>query len=305
MNKVQSAAVQLLGWCFVASACTDSTLPPGPAAFERPNRVALVCVDRAQQLGDPKSLVALDKCKTKGPLPVEVPPAGTTYTLHALVTQSSRGEVAAVDLPALQVLDSRADIPGPTFVPTGELPVAISVAPTHPQRTYVANAGTRDISVMRTNAFFLQGALGEVATSTLRHLPLTASGVATGVTPFDMIMSPDEDALFVSSVEAGVLLRIGIQRCGDDCAEDGLPDESNIQVIPLAGSWSMVPSTAEHQRSKPIARAAISCRCYLRRRRPSSCPMPAMTSAHRSQRVSPSMCTATRSKIPVGARASC
>jgi len=51
------------------------------------------------------------------------------------------------------VIDSRPDIPGPTFVPVGEVPVAVVVAPDYPHMTYVANAGSRDISVVHTASF--------------------------------------------------------------------------------------------------------------------------------------------------------
>src|SRR5207302_3335310 len=104
--------------------------------------------------------------------------------------------------------------------PAGELPVAIVAAPDYPRTTYVANAGSRDISVLRTDAF-LRVYGGE--TYLRQHVPLRAPGDASApAMPFDMIVSADQKALFVSAPQEGLLLKIPLKRCDDltrdDCA---------------------------------------------------------------------------------------
>jgi hypothetical protein len=195
--------------------------------------VAFACFDTAPKAGA-ESVLELDRCrpvfKTDGTV------ATTTLALHALVTQSDRGEVAAVDLSAKRVIDSREDIPGFTFVPAGELPGPIVVPPHHPQLTYVANSGSRDISVLQTSAF-RQLMVGQNATQQRVRVQIDdAQGAAT---PFDMLLSPDEDALFVTAPAAGWLLRMPIQRCpeeADATCREGEIDLEHIVVVPLDAS---------------------------------------------------------------------
>jgi hypothetical protein len=221
-------------------ACSNTAPPPLPASFERPNRVAFLCVDTLDpdRATDPeKQLHSLSSCKWATPT---TPAVGS---LHALILQSSRGELGAVDLQALKVIDARADIPGYTFVPTGEIPVALAIAPFHPQVTYVANAGSRDISVIRTVAVLgLNPGEESLKQPRVRIQVPQSDGAAV---PYDMLISPDEDALFVSAPEAGWLLRYPIIRCDDGtttCAHAGELDVANMRSIPLADSLGKLPS---------------------------------------------------------------
>ncbi|HKP64113.1 MAG TPA: hypothetical protein VJV78_45570 [Polyangiales bacterium] len=217
----------------ILSACNQEEPPPQPGSFDRPTRVAFVCFetdpDSTTNLAKP---VTLTRCAINPGVVVEEP----LLSLHALVVQSSRGEVAAVDLrPPGKVLDSRADIPSYTFLPVGELPVAIAV-PTREENakeTYVLNAGSRDISVLKTATFRVRAAL-EIPT--LQTVPLP--GGSRDV-PQDMVLSPDEDALFVSMPNTGRLLRLPIIRCGAKCLEDGTIDPDGITEFPLARSLDL------------------------------------------------------------------
>jgi hypothetical protein len=221
-------------------ACSDTTPPPLPASFERPNRVAFLCVDTLDpdRATDPeKQLHSLSSCKWATPT---TPAVGS---LHALILQSSRGELGAVDLQALKVIDARADIPGYTFVPTGEIPVALAIAAYHPQVTYVANSGSRDISVIRTVAVLGSNPGEEFLKQPRVRIEMPGSDDAA--VPYDMVLSPDEDALFVSAPEAGLLLRYPIIRCADGtntCAHAGELDVANVRSIPLADSLAKLPS---------------------------------------------------------------
>lgn len=225
--------------CLLFAACSDTRPPPEPISFQRANRVAFVCVDLRKQIGTDGSLVPMSSCNPD--------PAGeeTGFGLHALVLQSSRGEVAAVDLRAWRVLDSRLDIPGKTFAPAGPVPMAIATAPDHPRVVYVASSGSREISVLRTAATMV---LSTVEPATLQRVPLKLPEAATLDEPYDMTMAPDQDALFVTSRAAGWLARIPIQRIdceegAEDCA-DGLLDPAGMVRIPLEASWAKLPAEA-------------------------------------------------------------
>ena len=58
-----------------ASACSQNTPPPEPAAFSRPTRVAFVCVDKSKVVDDPQYLVELSRCDTRTTQAVLNPPA--------------------------------------------------------------------------------------------------------------------------------------------------------------------------------------------------------------------------------------
>jgi hypothetical protein len=249
MKVFRCRAACVLALSGLALACSSSVEPPEPPSFDRPSALTFVCVNKTL-LADPKidpaaSLTKLADCdKTVAP---PVAPAGD-FELHALVAQSSRGQVSAVDIVARHSIDSRNDIPGATFVPAGELPVAIVAAPDYPRTTYVANAGSRDISVLRTDAF-LRVYYGE--TYQRQHVVVRAPEDASSpVMPFDMIMSPDQKALFVSAPQAGLLLKIPLKRCDDaardDCAGSGDidTDMSHWLRVPLEDSWAKLPAEA-------------------------------------------------------------
>lgn len=186
-------------------ACNEQEPPPPPGNFDRPTRVAFACFD----LTDPEipRVASLQSCDLASPAAVSGDVI--THALHALVLQTSRGEIAAVDLLNRKTLDSRRDIPGYTFLPVGELPTAIVVPTTarHAEFTYVANAGSRDITVLKTQAF---RELGAKESPTEQTMPLPGGSRDA---PFDMVLSPAEDALFVSMPETGRVLRVPIQRC--------------------------------------------------------------------------------------------
>lgn len=218
------------------TACSEETPPPAPGSFDRPTRVAFACFD-VQDPDDPRP-IALDACRVDATTPLT-----TRNALHALVVQSSRGEVAAVDLNVGRTLDSRPDIPSYTFMPVGELPIAIVVPPNAPDDdsapatslvTYVASAGSRDVTVVRTRAF-RRRALGDETTVQTVPLPGDASAV-----PVDMVLSPDGDALFVSLRDAGKLLRLplcrGFRALDSDAGAGDVDDsDAGSEAAPDAG----------------------------------------------------------------------
>jgi hypothetical protein len=224
----------LIGLCALAAiACNEEEPPLQPGSFDRPTRVAFACFDITDD-ENPQPL-ALADCE---PAAIQESLSSTgrpTRSLHALVVQSARGEVAAVDLLAGLTLDSRPDIPGYTFLPVGELPTAIAVPAREGNSmfTYVLSAGSRDVTVLKTRAFRKLAARDQPTQQTVM-LPGGSRDA-----PMDMVLSPNEDALFVTMPDTGRLLRLPIQRCGAGAAEDcvdGEIDPAGISEVSLAQS---------------------------------------------------------------------
>jgi hypothetical protein len=196
-----------------STACSDARQPPQPASFDRPTDVDFVCIkERGGGLRDVAELAECDFI-------------ASDRALHALVTQSARGEVAAVNLSTERILDNRRDIPGYTFVGTGELPIAITVSELHPQITYVASYGSRDVRVMRTRV--LVGLTSEEPD--LQIVPLTidaADGGTFGGTPSDMVLLPGERVLLVTLSDVGKVARLPLDA-------EGLIEEDDVTFIDL------------------------------------------------------------------------
>lgn len=170
-----------------AYGCSSTPVVVTPRSFERPGKVAFACFESASGV-----VLPLARCRVGDDGVVD-----PTTSLLALVTQTARGEVAAVDLTASRLLDSDTRVPGFTFVPVGELPSDIVVPASSPAKTYVSNAGTRDISVVSTAAFR--------AESFPSAADVLSVPVADGA-PGAMALSPDEDVLYVAVPQAGVVL---------------------------------------------------------------------------------------------------
>ena len=169
--RALALALSGLACSLSALACSDARQPPQPASFDRPTDVDFVCVVDNQ-------ISNIDACDTER----------SDRALHALVTQSARGEVAAVNLRTDRILDNRRDVPGYTFVPTGELPIAIVVSRKHPELTYVVSYGSRDLRVMQT-AVLLGLSSGAAEARRFRSL-WSAAGVRG--TPTDWCAADEE-----------------------------------------------------------------------------------------------------------------
>lgn len=201
-----------------ALGCSDARQPPQPASFDRPTDVDFVCIVR----GRPAELWRCDDERS------------ADRALYALVTQSARGEVAAVNLETNRILDNRRDVPGYTFVPTGELPIAIVVSRAHPELTYVASYGSRDVHVMRT-ATLLGFSNEDAEAQPPISLTVGADGGAFGGTPTDMVMTPDGSALLVTLADVGKIARLPL-------GESGEIDEGGVTFVDLPVSSPAAPA---------------------------------------------------------------
>lgn len=241
MKARGSLLILLAAW--LLAACNDDEPPPQPGSFDRPTRVAFACFNLRDT--ENPTVESLSACDYPGGVPVT-----TEHVLHALVIQSSRGEVGAVDLVNRRTLDSRRDIPGYTFLPVGELPAAIVVPKTapHAEFTYVANAGSRDITVLHTRAF---RTLAAKESPTVQTLALPGGNLDS---PVDMVLSPDEDALFVALPQTGRVLRVPIQRC--DRAQPEPADAG--EPPPCVEGWLDENGITELPLNESVAKAAMS-----------------------------------------------
>jgi hypothetical protein len=129
----------------LAMGCGDKPPPGALFVFNRPEHLELVCFNGDWQgdesedealSGKNARVLPLRCCSRITPLSrqaffpsdkarEELCGERGAAVLHALVTQSARGEVAAVDLQAGKIKDSNRRIPGYTFVDVGGLPAAI------------------------------------------------------------------------------------------------------------------------------------------------------------------------------------
>jgi hypothetical protein len=113
--------VSVLPW----AGCTQQSTTVPVRSLERSGRVSFVC------LNNPTSAepgVQLDTC-----FPPATPFASNDYVsgphVLGLVTQTSRGEVAVIDVTAQTVLDADITVPGFNFLPVGALPTDIASTP--------------------------------------------------------------------------------------------------------------------------------------------------------------------------------
>lgn len=110
------------------ASCADTPTPTPLRTFERAQRVDFVCV----RVRDIVNGVIVD-IPPEPALPAQCAPPSvgveSAFHLLALVTQSTRGELAVVDLTSGYVVDLDRESPGINFLPVGSLPVDVAAAP--------------------------------------------------------------------------------------------------------------------------------------------------------------------------------
>lgn len=105
-------------------ACSQTPTSVPIRTFERAQKVDVICL---KVFGDdaPRPLPQ-ENC---APVPPDVNGGNLENQLFALVTQTSRGEVAVVDLSAGSLIDQSQAVPGVNFLPVGALPTDIAATP--------------------------------------------------------------------------------------------------------------------------------------------------------------------------------
>jgi hypothetical protein len=172
-------------WCLalvVLFSCGRAQTGVQPATFDRANAVAFTCFDKEDGI-----LVPLDEaCGTID--------ADARYATIALVAQSARGQVAAVDLAAGRVLDINPSVPGFSFYVVLPMPSALAVRPDQPTFTYVASFGASAVQAIPTDRM-VPGAHPSGATP--HQVPLPGP-------PTDLVLAPDGNSLLVAVPETRI-----------------------------------------------------------------------------------------------------
>jgi hypothetical protein len=145
-----------VGVATTVSSCGSSPTNVPVRSFEQAQNVDYLCV----AYNSPDGGAALPPTQNFGLNPnlcTQVPLGITGSTLDnhmvAVVTQTTRGEVAVVDLTAGNIIDESHDLPGVNFIPVGKAPTGIVVAP-DAQMTFVSSADTNKPAIygIPTNA---------------------------------------------------------------------------------------------------------------------------------------------------------
>ena len=138
----------LLTFAAVLFACSQTPTSVPVRTFERAQRMDVVCLRvydpplPGHAAGDFQQRVPIGRPQSEcAPVPSNIDGLGFDKQLFALVTQTTRGEVAVVDLSAGRLVDLSRAIPGINFLPTGALPTDVAATPDG-KMVFVASAET-------------------------------------------------------------------------------------------------------------------------------------------------------------------
>ena len=113
----------------VLLACSQTPTSVPVRTFERAQRMDVACM----QLYDPKTLATREPLgrpqEECAPVPAFVNGDAFGKQLYAFVTQSTRGELAVVNLSAGRLIDQSRATPGINFIPVGALPTDVATTP--------------------------------------------------------------------------------------------------------------------------------------------------------------------------------
>jgi hypothetical protein len=120
------------------ASCGGTPTPAPLRTFAQPQKVDFVCMQVNDASGNPIAPVPAlpGQCP---PVPPNVVATGFAFHYYALVTQTTRGELAVVDLTGGFIVDEDRSTPGVNFIPVGSNPTDVAVTPDG-KSTYVASA---------------------------------------------------------------------------------------------------------------------------------------------------------------------
>jgi hypothetical protein len=214
----------------VIAACSRAQTGVQPRTFDRAGAITFTCFDREERVAVPLD----EQCTTID--------ADVRFAMVALVTQTSRGEVASVDLASGRVLDTNDAVPGFTFQRVLPVPIGITLRPDRPTFTYVASFGARRVQAVPTERF-LPGATPSDAVPHEVELPGP---------PTDLVISPDGSALFVSVPETWLHVPPGDAAVPLDATFDaGVEPDADAAMAPEAGLDADVDTDAGLDGSMP------------------------------------------------------
>lgn len=211
--------------------CGEVTSPRQTISFERPDSIDFVClhVEVGSATGLPDSACDPDEddCTAEEDPAVDAcrdPQA----RLHALVAQSTRGELGVVDLVTDQILDVDDVVPGYTSHAVGALPVGVTVS-TDGTTVWVASAAEENVLVLSSSAL-RDASLDDPQTFSLSDAP--ADMVLARVAGADrlVVAFPDEGTIAVVDPETGLEdgegIPLGAPVGGDAGPGDGGADDA-------------------------------------------------------------------------------
>ncbi|MEM6961754.1 MAG: hypothetical protein AAF550_08445, partial [Myxococcota bacterium] len=140
--------------------------------------------------------------------------------LVALVNQTARGEIGAVDLTEEEILDSDLLVPGFSFLQVDSLPSAIAVRQNAtPEFVYVAGEGTSRVraipsTLFRRDSEYDREFLSDTNFATDGETPSEPDPVDLPGPPTDMVMGPGEDVLYVAVPSESLVAAISLAADG-------------------------------------------------------------------------------------------
>jgi len=126
----------------VTSSCSQTPVNVPVRTFDRAQKVDFVCMKVLDDTNPAAPFAIAPEPQVQAqcaPVPPNTDGSLLPYHLYALVTQTTRGELAVVDLTAGNVVDIDRSTPGINFLPVGALPTDVAVSPAG-QNTFVAAA---------------------------------------------------------------------------------------------------------------------------------------------------------------------
>ncbi len=189
-----AGAAGIAGAAAAVSSCAQTPANVPVRTFEQAKDVDYLCVRYNDNNGvalDPRANVGLkpNECQQ---VPVNVTGSSLSNHLLALVTQTTRGEVAVVDLTAGGIVDVSKATPGTNFIPVGASPTGIAVG-ADAQMTFVSSANPNKPAIYgiptaargnsRTGAGFVAGVFGDSAGTEPAPSPLAITDLPACALP--------------------------------------------------------------------------------------------------------------------------
>lgn len=149
-------ALSAVGVAIVAASCQSPPTPVPLRTFERPQKVASVCLAVNDAMGNQLPLPIPEPLNACPPVPVGGNGATMANHLFALVTQQTRGQLAVVDLTQGRVVDEDRSTPGNNFIPVGADPTDVAVSP-DAALAFVASAAPNALAIYGIDSSRLLG----------------------------------------------------------------------------------------------------------------------------------------------------
>jgi hypothetical protein len=200
--------------------------------FEGAQRVAVVCLQVANTTGGATPLTQ-NNCIPDAP---GVDGANLPNHLIAAVTQTTRGELAIVDITAGTVVDQDRSTPGINFIPVGTNPTDV-VIPPDGAWTYVSSASPRSPAIYAIDNRRLLGDSTAVQTAPLTLVNLTACALSQPPLALAIASVGNQSELSGSGADGGLGVDGGRGADGGSVADGGSGSgKAPYAIIALLGT---------------------------------------------------------------------